>query len=372
LFCPTEPKKGGTKTPKKSDTIVIEPEKDIQSLYQIIHNRYIKSKEPCVLDVLNTEWNDNRVNSVLFNGTKYGNTKYFNKCLVKKLGKNWSDRVLNPDDTLADIKTVERLGQPGREGTTIKIRCNGKYYAVKVFHKGHYCGYGREQTLEEELHQDEFEPEGSGLLHEARLQQLASEHNVTVPVEAVYCGGKNNASFMIMAPLKALLMDVYKSTRKSTTPGKNLDLRPDTLSLKHQKQLWNLYKTLDEDVGIVHNDYNCRNIMIDYEDNIKLIDFGRSRTIDKKWLIKYGPYSNLYFLSWLGCFNFNGRGPGQKLLENYHKLFGCDLRTDVKDLKSFRKGLYRAIKYNGGTTMVGKGYEKVVEIIAYETLGISW
>jgi len=60
----------------------------------------------------------------------------------------------------------------------------------------------------------------------------------------------------------------------------------------HQQQLWDLYKSLDENVGILHNDGNCLNLMINQDGDLKLIDFDRSKLIEDKHLKKYGSYPN--------------------------------------------------------------------------------
>mgnify|MGYP004155661293 CR=1 FL=1 len=116
-------------------------------------------------------------------------------------------------DDLSDVPSVKRLGVPGRQGTTIQLYCDGEYYAVKVARKGTSCGDGATG--------------GMGFLKQARMQQLASEYSVTCPVDAVYCGHKTDVSFMVMPVFKDRLVDRYP--------------RGSTLSLKHQKQLWNLY-----------------------------------------------------------------------------------------------------------------------------------
>ena len=78
-----------------------------------------------------------RLNSVKFHGTKYGQVDKFKRCLEKALGKEWSKRILDPNDDLADVPTVTRLGIPGRQGTTIKLHCDRKDYAIKVTRKKH-------------------------------------------------------------------------------------------------------------------------------------------------------------------------------------------------------------------------------------------
>jgi len=219
--------------------------------------------------------------------------------LEKSLGKNWAKRVLDPKDKL-NVKGVKRLGVPGRQGTTIglEVKCCGsaacKMYAIKVTRQGTSCGDGATG--------------GMGFLKQARMQQLASKHGVTPPVDAVYCGHKKDVSFMVMPVLAHRLIDVYK--------------KGSTLSEKHQKQLWDLYKILDTKVGIVHNDMNCLNIMIDGNDNLKLIDFDRSKVIEKKDIKRRGPYINLTFLELVNCFRMYGISPGENLVKNFLRIHG--------------------------------------------------
>ena len=234
------------------------------------------------------------LHKVTFHGTKFGQVDKFRTCLEKSLGKNWAKRVLDKNDKLS-VKGVKRLGVPGRQGTTIglEIKCCGssscKMYAIKVARKGTSCGDGATG--------------GMGFLKQARMQQLASEHGVTPSVEAVYCGGKKDISFMVMPVLAHRLVDVYK--------------KGYTLSEKHQEQLWDLYKILDTKVGILHNDSNCLNIMIDGKDNVKLIDFDRSRVIEKKDIKKRGSYINISFLDMVNCFKMYGILAGENLVKNY-------------------------------------------------------
>ena len=346
--------------------------------YQLVRNKYLSTGDVGFLGQLDNIWRDNRLNNIKFHGTKYGRVAYFRNCLIKSLGEEWSDRVLDPADDLSDVPAVERLGRPGKLGTTIKINCEGIDYAVKVAKKGTYCGSGIVKTLAEEQEiilkdpRGKWHLQGEGLLHEARLQQLASQYKVTVPVEAVGCGGEDEVSFIVMLPLKTRLVDHYN--------------HGDTLSLKHQKQLWELFKTLDEDVGISHNDGNCLNIMLDSEENLRLIDFDLSVTIDEKLIVKYGPYPNLNFLSGVSCLNGMANhkiSPGQKLLANYHRLFGSKFKTgiNINNIRKFRQmsgtGEYnygRGMEYENKETQEKMEAKKKLRsrLIPYETLEINW
>ena len=262
--------------------------------YEDIISAYVNGDDKAI-NVLTTKRRNDVLHGVTFHGTKFGEVEKFKTCLEKSLGKNWAQRVLDPKDKL-NVKGIKRLGVPGRQGTTIglEVRCCGstscKMYAIKVTRKGTSCGDGATG--------------GMGFLKQARMQQLASEYGVTPPVDAVYCGGKKDVSFMVMPVLAHRLIDVYK--------------KGSTLSKKHQKQIWNLYKILDTKVGIIHNDMNCLNIMIDGNDNLKLIDFDRSKVIEKKDIKKTrSPYINLTFLELVNCFRSYGISPGETFSEKF-------------------------------------------------------
>ena len=189
-------------------------------------------------------------------------------------------------------------------------------YAIKVTRKGTSCGDGATG--------------GMGFLKQARMQQLASEYGVTPPVDAVYCGDKKDVSFMVMPVLAHRLIDVYK--------------KGSTLSEKHQKQLWDLYKILDTKVGILHNDMNCLNVMIDGNDNLKLIDFDRSKVIEKKDIKKRGAYINLNFLVLVNCFSMYKISPGEGLVKNYIRTHGGNVDSWLKKHGATFRGINSYLK----------------------------
>ena len=289
--------------------------------YEDIISAYVSGDDKAI-NVLTTTRRNNVLHGVTFHGTKFGQVEKFKKCLEKSLGKNWAKRVLDPKDKL-NVKGVKRLGVPGRQGTTVglEVRCCGstscKMYAIKVTRKGTSCGDGATG--------------GMGFLKQARMQQLASEYGVTPRVDAVYCGGKKDVSFMVMPVLAHRLIDVYK--------------KGSTLSEKHQKQLWNLYKILDTKVGIIHNDMNCLNIMIDEKDNAKLIDFDRSKVIEKKDIKKRGAYINLNFLEMVNCFRMYNISPGEGLVKNYIRIHGGNDSSWLKKSGVTFKGISSYLKH---------------------------
>jgi len=214
---------------------------------------------------LNLDYRKERLNSVTFHGTKFGQVEKFREILKNIIGDNWEKKVLDVSDSL-NIPNVKRLGIPGRQGTVIQLTHDNKKYAIKVTQKGVRCGDGATG--------------GMGFLKQARMQEIASEYNVTCHVHAVYCGDKTESSFMVMDSMGERIVDLYKNTE---------------MSQKHQQQLWDLYKKLDEEVGIIHNDINPLNIMTDLNGDLKLIDFDRSKITEYKDIKKWGKYPNLRF-----------------------------------------------------------------------------
>lgn len=214
---------------------------------------------------LNIEYRKKRLNSVTFHGTKYGQVDKFKKILENTIGKNWEKKVLDVSKSL-NIPNIKRLGVPGRQGTVIQLTHDNKKYAIKVTQKGVRCGDGATG--------------GMGFLKQARMQEISFNHDVTCQVHAIYCGDKKEPSFMVMDVMGERLVDLYRNKE---------------MSQKHQKQLWDLYKKLDEEVGIIHNDINPLNIMTDLDGNLKLIDFDRSKITEYKDIKKWGKYPNLRF-----------------------------------------------------------------------------
>lgn len=197
-----------------------------------------------------------------------------------------------------------RLGKPGRQGTTLKVETKGRSYALK-FVKEKIGNGVDEYTYEGENgimykistvqqsdgplgSNEQYIHTGATLLLQARIQQLAADATCSCPVYAVV-QLHDNLSFIAMPVMKQRFVDRYRALNK-------------VVSEKHQLQLWNIYLKLDS-AGILHNDSNCLNVMLDPDDNIILIDFDRSRLLIKKDIKKYGLYPNLIFLAYLHCKN---------------------------------------------------------------------
>lgn len=163
-------------------------------------------------------------------------------------------------------------GKRGKDGTTFIVTYNKKEYAIKMF--------------EEDFH--------SGIIQkEAYLQEKAAAKEITPNIFAV----NTTEKYIIMGALQQTItsyktnMESYQKRRRNSTITCYL------MSDKHQQQLIDLCLKLDE-VGVLHNDSNPLNIMMDKEDNLKIIDFGFSTLIDEKMIEKRGPHPNINLSLW--------------------------------------------------------------------------
>ena len=140
------------------------------------------------------------------------------------------------------------LGVPGKEGVTYRMDWNGNDYAVKTFKK---------------------RKSGRMIEREAGFQRIAAEHGVAPKVILV----DQKEKFIVMERVAMRLIDFMRQRNMST------------LSEKHQAQLTEAMKALDR-AGILHNDGNMLNLMLDQQGNLKIIDYGMTKNIGTK-LRKY-------------------------------------------------------------------------------------
>ena len=160
-----------------------------------------------------------------------------------------------------DVKTVKSflkdenaLGVPGKEGVTYRMDWNGNDYAVKTFKK---------------------RKSGRMIEREAGFQRVAAEHGVAPKVILV----DQKEKFIVMERVAMRLIDFMRQRNMST------------LSEKHQAQLIEAMKALDR-VGLLHNDGNILNLMVDQKGNLKIIDYGMTKKIDSKMKKKYKKSPN--------------------------------------------------------------------------------
>ncbi len=107
------------------------------------------------------------------------------------------------------------------------------------------------------------------LSREATLQTEAAELGIAPEIYHVDYDKKQ----IFMQGLQYLLIDVVKSRS------------PPTITNREKQQIIDIFNSLDAR-GIFHNDGNARNLMINDDGKIYLIDYGMSKRIDSKLLKK--------------------------------------------------------------------------------------
>jgi tRNA A-37 threonylcarbamoyl transferase component Bud32 len=150
-------------------------------------------------------------------------------------------------------------GKKGKEGTTFRA---GEY-AVKLF----------KSTKSK-----------AKLVLEADLQNLAARYGVAPVVHYV----SEKQKFIVMDALEETIVD--KGRRENWT----------SLPDKYAAQLYALCKRLDAG-GVVQNDGNPLNLMLDGNGRLYIIDYGFAKKIDKKVIKKRGPQPNVNLTLWHFC-----------------------------------------------------------------------
>jgi len=107
------------------------------------------------------------------------------------------------------------------------------------------------------------------LSREATLQSEAAELGIAPLIYHVDYDKKQ----IFMEGIQYLFIDVVKSRS------------PPTVTHAEKQQIVNIFNSLDAR-GVFHNDGNARNLMINDDMKIYLIDYGMSRRIDSKLLKK--------------------------------------------------------------------------------------
>lgn len=150
-----------------------------------------------------------------------------------------------------DFEVIKQLGQDGAQGVVYLVEFpNGLRAAMKQFKKT---------------------KSSAKITAEADFQQRAADANIAPDVMHVDTENKR----IFMEPMQVRVVDVLESSSKRFSD----DLR-------------HIMETLD-DIGILHNDGNALNLMLNDNDELRIIDFGLAKKIDKKVLNKWKNQPNI-------------------------------------------------------------------------------
>lgn len=149
-----------------------------------------------------------------------------------------------------EFEVIKQLGKDGAQGVVYLVEFpNGLRAAMKQFKKT---------------------KSSARIQAEADLQKKASDAGISPEVMHVDLENKR----IFMEQMQCRLVDVLKRS-----------------SSHFEDDLIRIMKTLD-DIGILHNDGNALNLMLDRDDQLKIIDFGLAKKIDSKVRKKWGEYPN--------------------------------------------------------------------------------
>lgn len=150
-----------------------------------------------------------------------------------------------------DFEVLRQLGQDGAQGVVSLVEFpNGLRAAMK-----------------------QFKPTKSSarIRAEADFQQRAAEAGIAPDVMHVDVEKKR----IFMEPMSRRIVDVVKGSHP-----------------KFRDDLLHIMQTLD-DIGILHNDGNALNIMLDFNDELRILDFGLSKEINEKVRKKWEGEPNI-------------------------------------------------------------------------------
>ena len=149
-----------------------------------------------------------------------------------------------------EFEVIKQLGKDGAQGVVYLVEFpNGLRAAMKQFKKT---------------------KSSARIQAEADLQAKASDAGISPEVMHVDLENKR----IFMEQMQCRLVDVLKRT-----------------SPRFEDDLIRIMKTLD-DIGILHNDGNALNLMLNSDDQLQIIDFGLAKKIDGKLRKKWGEYPN--------------------------------------------------------------------------------
>lgn len=150
-----------------------------------------------------------------------------------------------------DFKVLRQLGQEGAQGVVYLVEFpNHLRAAMKQFKKNKSV---------------------AKIQSEADFQRRAA--NVNIAPAVMHVDTKNRRIFM--EPMQSRIVDVLQVG----TDRFSADLRV-------------LMDTLD-DIGILHNDGNALNLMLNEKDELRIIDFGLAKNIDSKLKKKWKDRPNI-------------------------------------------------------------------------------
>lgn len=175
--------------------------------------------------------------------------------------------------TAALLASATQLGLDGKEGKTFAAKTKKRF-------SGKVLGLDVTAPARSAVAVKTFKPKKSvSRIHkEAELQQKCA----AVGASPMVLGVSNTERYIVMKQMDSLPAETFK--------GQEM---PENL----QYGICGLMGLMDE-AGVLHNDMNARNVMLDSSGRPWMIDFGLSKSITKAVTRKHGEHPNIKVTLW--------------------------------------------------------------------------
>ena len=175
--------------------------------------------------------------------------------------------------TAALLTSATQLGLDGKEGKTFAAKTKKRF-------SGKVLGLDVTAPARSAVAVKTFKPKKSvNRIHkEAELQQKCA----AVGASPMVLGVSNTERYIVMKQMDSLPVETFK--------GQEM---PENL----QYGICGLMGLMDE-AGVLHNDMNARNVMLDSSGRPWMIDFGLSKSITKAVTRKHGEHPNIKVTLW--------------------------------------------------------------------------
>ena len=208
---------------------------------------------------------------------------------------------MNTDKFIINPESFTKKLESGTYGAVFKVQLIGEpnWYAIK---------FSRDSMQDEFIMQEEFHKEDSSFIDEPLYEGACG----------LYDDDYNTGNILYY-----LITKLYN--KESCPNDENCPTDFSRLTTKQISEIAEKLEKLNEN-GFVHKDIKCNNIMIDFDGNPKLIDFGMAENVVNNY---FKGYDSLMFLVNC-CIDDVESDFSQNLAKKYHRMLEDRLIEEIK------------------------------------------